>query len=110
MFGDVEIKERPGDLKVQDGIIMDVKHLTRKGKFQDCLLYTSLSSFTGHPGTKVKEVAKRMEKSYISSVAKNVNIARIALIGVPNEIGTSFKVFSLLAQNHICLLYTSRCV
>ena len=60
-----------------------------------------LSSFTGHPGTKVKEVAKRMEKSYISSVAKNVNIARIALIGVPNEIGTSFKVFSLLAQNHI---------
>ena len=25
----------------------------------------------------------------------------IALIGVPNEIGTSFKVFSLLAQNHI---------
>ena len=42
-----------------------------------------------------------MEKSYISSVAKNVNIARIALIGVPNEIGTSFKVFSLLAQNHI---------
>lgn len=53
-----------------------------------------LSSFTGHPGTKVKEVAKRMEKSYISSVAKNVNIARIALIGVPNEIGTSFKVFS----------------
>ena len=42
-----------------------------------------------------------MEKSYISSVAKNVNIARIALIGVPNEIDTSFKVFSLLAQNHI---------
>ena len=42
-----------------------------------------------------------MEKSYISSVAKNVNFARIALIGVPNEIGTSFKVFSLLAQNHI---------
>ena len=34
-------------------------------------------------------------------MAKNVNIARIALIGVPNEIGTSFKVFSLLAQNHI---------
>ena len=32
-----------------------------------------------------------MEKSYISSVAKNVNIARIALIGVPNEIGTSFR-------------------
>ena len=29
-----------------------------------------LSSFTGHPGTKVKGVAKRMERSYISSVAR----------------------------------------
>ncbi|MGN0372075.1 MAG: aspartate kinase [Enterocloster sp.] len=60
-----------------------------------------LSSFTGHPGTKVKGVAKRMERSYISSVAKDKDISRIALIGVPNEIGTSFKVFSLLAKNHI---------
>ena len=60
-----------------------------------------LSSFSGNPGTKVKEVAKRMEKSYISSVAKDTNIARIALLGVPNEIGTSFKVFSLLAQHGI---------
>lgn len=38
-----------------------------------------LSSFTGHPGTKVKGVAKRMERSYISSVAKDKDIARIAL-------------------------------
>ncbi|MBS6954727.1 MAG: aspartate kinase [Enterocloster asparagiformis] len=60
-----------------------------------------LSSFSGNPGTKVKEVAKRMEKTYISSVAKDTNIARIALLGVPNEIGTSFKVFSLLAQHNI---------
>ena len=60
-----------------------------------------LSSFSGNPGTKVKEVAKRMEKSYISSVAKDTNIARIALLGVPNEIGTSFKVFPLLAQHNI---------
>lgn len=60
-----------------------------------------LSSFTGHPGTKVKGVVKQMEKTYISSVAKDKDIARIALIGVPNEIGTSFKVFSLLAKNHI---------
>ncbi len=60
-----------------------------------------LSSFTGHPGTKVKGVAKRMEKTAVSSVAKDKDIARIALLGVPNEVGTSFKVFSLLAQNHI---------
>lgn len=60
-----------------------------------------LSSFTGHPGTKVKGVAKHMEKTAVSSVAKDKDIARIALVGVPNEVGTSFKVFSLLAQNHI---------
>lgn len=60
-----------------------------------------LSSFTGNPGTKVKGVAKRMEKSYISSVAKDKDIARIALLGVPDEVGASFKVFSLLAKNHI---------
>ena len=60
-----------------------------------------VSSFTGHPGTKVKGVAKRMEKTAVSSVAKDKDIARIALVGVPNEVGTSFKVFSLLAQNHI---------
>ena len=60
-----------------------------------------LSSFTGHPGTKVKGVAKRMEKTAVSSVAKDKDIARIALVGVRNEVGTSFKVFSLLAQNHI---------
>ena len=60
-----------------------------------------LSSFTGNPGTKVKGVVKRVEKTFISSVAKDKDIARIALIGVPNETGTSFKVFSLLAKNHI---------
>lgn len=60
-----------------------------------------LSSFTGHPGTMIKGVAKRMEKTYISSVAKDRDISRIALIGVPNETGASFKVFSLLARSHI---------
>ena len=60
-----------------------------------------LSSFTGHPGTKVKGVVKRVEKTYISSVAKDKNIARIALIGVPNETGTSFKVFSLLSRSSV---------
>ena len=50
-----------------------------------------LSSFTGHSGTKVKGVAKRMEKTAVSSVAKDKDIARIALVGVPNEVGTSLR-------------------
>lgn len=60
-----------------------------------------LSSFTGNSGTRIKEVTSSLEKSYISSVAKDKNIARIALLGVPDETGTSFKVFSLLAANNI---------
>ena len=35
MFGDVEVKTRPADLKVQDEVVMKVDHLTRKGKFED---------------------------------------------------------------------------
>lgn len=41
-----------------------------------------LSSFTGNPGTKVKEVVKNMEKSHVSGVAKDKNVARLALVGL----------------------------
>ena len=40
-----------------------------------------LSSFSGKPGTKVKEVVKTMEKSHISGGAKGKNGARPALVG-----------------------------
>lgn len=60
-----------------------------------------LSSFTGHPGTKVKEVVKKMENSHVSGVAKDKNIARLALVGLKNEPGVAFRVFSLLASKKI---------
>ncbi len=60
-----------------------------------------LSSFSGLPGTKVKEVVQTMEKSYISGVAKDKNIARLALVGLEDTPGIAYKVFSLLARNHI---------
>lgn len=60
-----------------------------------------LSSFTGTPGTKVKEVVKRMEKSHISGVAKDKNIARLALVGLEDTPGIAFKIFSLLARNNV---------
>ena len=56
-----------------------------------------LSSFTGNPGTKVKEVVKNMEKSHVSGVAKDKNVARLALVGLADEPGIAFKIFSLLA-------------
>lgn len=60
-----------------------------------------LSSFEKKPGTKVKEVAKRMEKTQISGVAKDKNVARLALVGVEDKPGIAYKVFSLLGQQNI---------
>ena len=60
-----------------------------------------LSSFSGKPGTKVKEVVKNMEKTHVSGVAKDKNVARLALVGLADEPGIAFKIFSLLAKNSI---------
>ena len=60
-----------------------------------------LSSFSHKPGTKVKEVAKKMEKTQISGVAKDKNVARLALVGVEDKPGIAYKVFSLLGQHDI---------
>ena len=60
-----------------------------------------LSSFSGNPGTKVKEVVKTMEKTHVSGVAKDKNVARIALVGLADQPGIAFKIFSLLAKENI---------
>ncbi len=60
-----------------------------------------LSSFSGKPGTKVKEVVKTMEKTHVSGVAKDKDVARIALIGLADQPGIAFKIFSLLARKGI---------
>ena len=60
-----------------------------------------LSSFSGNPGTKVKEVVKTMEKSHIRGVAKDKNIARLALVGLEDTPGIAFKIFSLLARSKV---------
>lgn len=59
-----------------------------------------LSSFANVPGTIVKEVAK-MEKVVISGVAKDKNIARIALVGLNNEPGVAYQIFAQLAKKNI---------
>ena len=60
-----------------------------------------LSSFSGKPGTKVKEVAKTMEKLHVSGVACDKNVARVAVVGLADEPGIAFKIFSLLAKERI---------
>ena len=59
-----------------------------------------LSSFVRKPGTKVKEVVK-VEQTKISGIAKDTNVARIAIIGLRDEPGVAFKVFRVLSKNKI---------
>lgn len=60
-----------------------------------------LSSFTGAPGTIVKEAVKQVEKTYISGVAQDKNVARLALVGLKDIPGVAFKVFNLLAREKV---------
>ncbi len=59
-----------------------------------------LSSLTNAPGTIVKEATK-MEKMLISGVAKDTNVARISVVGVPDVPGLAFKMFSKLSSKGI---------
>ena len=59
-----------------------------------------LSSLTRAKGTIVKEKSK-MEKMLISGVAKDTDIARISVTGVPNNPGIAFKMFSKLSKKDI---------
>ncbi|MDR2664997.1 MAG: aspartate kinase [Oscillospiraceae bacterium] len=60
-----------------------------------------LSSFVRKPGTKVKEVAKSVEQTKISGIARDTNVARIALLGLRDEPGVAFKVFRTLSKAKI---------
>ena len=51
-----------------------------------------VSSLERKPGTKVKEVVK-MEKTNIAGVAKDVSIARIAVVGLDHNPGVAFRIF-----------------
>ncbi len=59
-----------------------------------------LSSLTREKGTIVKEVTN-VEKMLITGVAKDDNIARLSILGVPDRPGLAFKIFSKLAQKNI---------
>lgn len=59
-----------------------------------------VSSFTRRPGTKVRE-GSSVEKMQVSGVARDLNVAMIALIGLDDMPGVAFKIFSVLAQRKI---------
>jgi aspartate kinase len=60
-----------------------------------------LSSMEPKRGTIVKEVTTGMEKTLISGVAKDDNVASVSLIGLEDVPGVAYKIFSVLAKNRI---------
>lgn len=58
------------------------------------------SSFERVPGTVVKEVTN-MEKMLIRGVARDNDVARIAVVGVEDTPGVAFKIFSALAKAEV---------
>lgn len=59
-----------------------------------------LSSYVRKPGTIVKEVTK-VEQTKISGIAKDTDVARIAVVGIKDEPGSAFKVFRIMANEKI---------
>ena len=59
-----------------------------------------LSSLNPIPGTIVKEVAK-MEKMLIRGVTKDMDVALVSVLGVKDNPGVAFNIFSKLSQKNI---------
>ena len=59
-----------------------------------------VSSLERKPGTKVKE-ATDVEKMLIKGVAKDDDVARISVVGVPDNPGIAFRLSSTLASKKI---------
>ncbi len=59
-----------------------------------------LSSLTRKRGTIVKEATK-VEKMLITGVAKDEDVARVSVIGVPDRPGFAFKIFSKISAKNI---------
>ncbi len=58
------------------------------------------SSLTDAEGTVVKEESN-VEKMFVSGVAVDKDVSRISVIGLSDQPGIAFKIFSLLSKNKI---------
>ncbi len=58
------------------------------------------SSMSDAEGTEVKEECK-MERMLVSGVAADKNVSRISIIGIKDEPGKAFEIFSLMAKEKV---------
>lgn len=60
------------------------------------------STFTNKPGTIIREEYTMEEKEFIiRGVAHDTNVAKFAILGIPNTPGIAHAIFSKLAENNV---------
>ena len=60
------------------------------------------STFTNKPGTIIREEYTMEEKEFIiRGVAHDTNVAKFAVLGIPNTPGIAHAIFSKLAENNV---------
>ena len=60
------------------------------------------STFTNKPGTIIREEYTMEEKEFIiRGVAHDTNVAKFAVLGIPNTPGIAYSIFSKLAENNV---------
>jgi aspartate kinase len=60
------------------------------------------STFSQEPGTIIREVYTMEEKEFvIRGVTHDSNVAKVAILGVPDRPGIAYKIFSVLAKANI---------
>jgi len=57
-----------------------------------------LSSFEKKPGTRVKEVTSKVEQLKVSGVTSDKKIAKIVVVGLPDEPGAAFRATAPVAK------------
>lgn len=61
------------------------------------------SSFNNNPGTLVRGGKLMEKKMVVRGVAKDVNVAKLAIIGVPDSPGMAFKIFNALGEEGVSI-------
>ncbi|MCI7611440.1 MAG: aspartate kinase [Selenomonadaceae bacterium] len=62
------------------------------------------STFTNKPGTMIREAYTMEEKDFlIRGVAHDSNVAKVAVLGVPNDPGVAHAIFSALSDKNIAV-------
>ncbi len=67
------------------------------GKKHNIIIHVR-SSFTGEEGTIIREVTSVEEKFIVNGIACDVDLAKIAIVGVPDKPGIAAKIFAAIAE------------